>query len=568
MLNYTSTQSAVAMVDTTIAVNEGSTATVQAVTTPVNLALTWSSSNTSVATVDSTGKVTGIKAGTAAITATASDGASAICVVYVTIPNGVYRIWNMESPAFLDGGGANISPDNLTNVKLQNMISSGVDRLAQMWWVQYVGGGYYYIRPMHKLDYGLYLDGNDVKLSEIGTTSAVTQASANARWRIRNESDGYVLSHVSGGSVLAPVGNTAAAEKWLTTATYSASELSHHWRITAVPIPPSGILLYDAATGLPFDRGYVYVHTGQSKTLSDQGIEVSVYSAESISQSVTWSVPSNSAVNVSSSGMITGIRDGSNGITVSCTRGTTTLTASYDAYSYSNSVATYVFYDEGYARRYPDTMVRIRSKLNQLQEFYLSQFGIFIDYSSIENFRSLADECPTTDINSLCDCGTCEDSEAYPYPWEVDDPITEKFMHHKNFHNILLNMELPSADTVHFVFIGHLTCMEADSEYHDDLAGDTKGICYRNYRISSVFNFESDAAELRTMIHEFGHLFGAPDHYDAPAIGIPSSGALGSNFSQYCIYGENHTDPEVTDEIAICAGCRARIAEDADKYTP
>jgi len=55
-----------------------------ATTTPSAVEVVWSSSNTSVATVDSTGKVTGVKEGQATIIATTTDDATATCVVTVT----------------------------------------------------------------------------------------------------------------------------------------------------------------------------------------------------------------------------------------------------------------------------------------------------------------------------------------------------------------------------------------------------------------------------------------------------------------------------------------------------
>jgi hypothetical protein len=49
-------------------------------------AITWSSSDTAVATVDETGKVTAVSAGNATITATAEGATSAACVVTVVAP--------------------------------------------------------------------------------------------------------------------------------------------------------------------------------------------------------------------------------------------------------------------------------------------------------------------------------------------------------------------------------------------------------------------------------------------------------------------------------------------------
>ncbi|MFT8352096.1 Ig-like domain-containing protein, partial [Clostridium saccharoperbutylacetonicum] len=55
-----------------------------ATTTPAGAQVTWKSSDPSIATVDSTGKVTGVKEGTCTITAITADGLTATCVVTVT----------------------------------------------------------------------------------------------------------------------------------------------------------------------------------------------------------------------------------------------------------------------------------------------------------------------------------------------------------------------------------------------------------------------------------------------------------------------------------------------------
>lgn len=55
-----------------------------ATTTPVGTEVVWTSSDSAIATVDSTGKVIGVKGGQATITATTSDGLTAICTVNVT----------------------------------------------------------------------------------------------------------------------------------------------------------------------------------------------------------------------------------------------------------------------------------------------------------------------------------------------------------------------------------------------------------------------------------------------------------------------------------------------------
>lgn len=66
----------------------GQTDNLVATTTPSNTVVNWSSSDSSIATVDSNGKVTGIKAGTVTITATTVDGLTATCIINVASTTG------------------------------------------------------------------------------------------------------------------------------------------------------------------------------------------------------------------------------------------------------------------------------------------------------------------------------------------------------------------------------------------------------------------------------------------------------------------------------------------------
>ena len=81
-------------------------------------------------------------------------------------------------------------------------------------------------------------------------------------------------------------------------------------------------------------------------------------------------------------------------------------------------------------------------------------------------------------------------------------------------------------------------------------------------------NNESAQSELRTTIHEFGHLFMAPDHYGN---GCMSTDEInyehpGYGFSETCIYGENRRQPNVTNNLIICEGCKRFIRENSGLY--
>lgn len=84
-----------------------------------NKALTWSSSNTTVATVDASGKVTGIADGTATITATTANGKTATCSVTVQAVAVTGVSLNKTSTSLQIGGSetltATVTPPDATN---------------------------------------------------------------------------------------------------------------------------------------------------------------------------------------------------------------------------------------------------------------------------------------------------------------------------------------------------------------------------------------------------------------------------------------------------------------------
>lgn len=111
---------------TTLELKVGGTGTIAATVAPENATdktVTWSSDKTDIATVDSTGKVTAVKEGTANITVTTKDGSkTATCAVTVKAKDSVAVTSVTVNPTTLslDVGktsvlGATVKPDDATN---------------------------------------------------------------------------------------------------------------------------------------------------------------------------------------------------------------------------------------------------------------------------------------------------------------------------------------------------------------------------------------------------------------------------------------------------------------------
>lgn len=224
-----------------------------------------------------------------------------------------------------------------------------------------------------------------------------------------------------------------------------------------------------------------------------------------------------------------------------------------------------VLYDNGYAQRYSAYASRIDNHITELQEKYLQEFGVWVQDRRLLNKVSKADECngnndpffASRPYEAVCTDGTND---------ECSNSNNSK--HHKNIYNMLLSEPLPDSKSVRMLFTGHTTCSIAIDGTHRMAA--MYGLTETVSRRMVISNHDSKTSEEKTVIHEFGHIFGAPDHY---GYGCQSTDSMNEQstdgvFSSDCIYGENKDEKSVLSNMTICAGCKAAIRKGLNKQIP
>ena len=234
----------IALDQTSAEVNEGSTVQL---TLSEGTAVSWSSSNTSVATVSSSGVVTGVRAGSALITVRDASGNAANCSITVKLPETNYRFSNnslirvMSTRRTGDATGSNIKGYTLTNAV--------PEIYGQIWVVDRLESGYYTLAPSYKPTYFLALDsGSDLVLQQSCTNAA--------QWKIYYSSSGYVFQNRYTGNYLRMSTINYDVEISTTVTTQG------RWTLET-PSIPSGIVLYDPQTCAWADTsGTAYLNYG------------------------------------------------------------------------------------------------------------------------------------------------------------------------------------------------------------------------------------------------------------------------------------------------------------------
>lgn len=279
--------------------------------------ITWTSSDTNIATVDSSGKVTGEHAGQVTITAQAEGYISKSISLYVTVPDGLYYIKNINSHYYLNVESGQIA--NYTNVQQYSKYAtsaSEIYRIRQMWKISYLGNGRYSVRPMHKLDMGLHVTGSNVDIYNIGTTDTLSSLASAGEWTIQWYSTGYVFKNNGSNSLTMQVeGAATSSGATIIASTYSTS-INCRWELTQMTESLVGLYLYDTANKCPVTSPTKYVAPNESRTLFNMSLVCIAYSPWTINQTVSWSTSSEATVN--STGTVTGVSP-TNGDTITVT---------------------------------------------------------------------------------------------------------------------------------------------------------------------------------------------------------------------------------------------------------
>ena len=316
---------------TSLTMNVGNTQTLTATVTPsdaTDKSVTWSSSNTSVATVSASGVVTAKAAGSATITVTTNDGAkTATCAVTVNVP--VTGVSLDKTSLTMNVGDtqsltATVTPSNAadksvtwssSNTSVATVSSSGV--------VTAKGGGTATVTVMTNDGgwtatcavtvivpvTGVSLNKTTLTISEGDTqtlTATVTPSDATDKTVTWSTDNASVATVTTAGVVIAKAAGTAI----ITVTTHDGAKTAS----CAVTVKPR-------VTGVSLDNSSISLTVGSTQTLT-----ATVTPADALDKSVTWSSSNTSVATVSSYGVVTAKAVGNATITVTTNDGGKTAT--------------------------------------------------------------------------------------------------------------------------------------------------------------------------------------------------------------------------------------------------
>jgi len=298
---------------TTLSMNTGSTANLSATVLPSNTSnptVKWSSSNVSIASVDSTGLVTALAQGTANITATTSDGSNLTASCSVGIVNPL--VYDFETTHDLTGWST--TGNAFTN--------AGVTNVATGWWGAFNQQGAWHF-------WGYNVAHNDSAMGTMQTTPftlggngiitfllaggndinnlyiAVCKASDNSilMKTTANNSEAYpttpqqfdASAYLGQSLYIKLVDNTAAG--------------FGHLNLDNLRIPISGTTT--PVTGIALNTTSVSLASGNTSQLV-----ATITPSNATNQNLTWSSSSASIATVSATGLVTAISQGNATITV------------------------------------------------------------------------------------------------------------------------------------------------------------------------------------------------------------------------------------------------------------
>lgn len=372
--------------------------------------ITWKSSNTAAAIISDTGVVTGIKAGKTIITATDSEGETISTTLYVTIPDGVYRIKNQYSQLYM--GIQNPSNPNSGIPVQQNLQTEGYNYIGQLWQVKYTSGGNYIVSPMHRVYKYLFQNNGSVYTNNMTSLEKDNPSIINGV-AISFNGTGYVIhDSVELAYSLAPENNLPSST--IVAAAYSSASVLFQWDFELIP----GIFFYsDTGTGIPSGE-ILYVECGENPVLAN----TIVSGTGNLNSACTWHT-NNDGINPvnMSTGQITTQKRAATVVAVSTAINNTLYISEINV----------VCKETVYVKNYYDSTIDL-NLLNQIESAVLYLNTI---YSQDYYLYFVMDGLPVSYQNSGVDiCPQGNTSCCSSTPWGAcGEDCTQ---HHKNVHRI------------------------------------------------------------------------------------------------------------------------------------
>ena len=274
--------------------------------------ITWSSSDQSIATVDSNGNITPVKEGTADITATAGNGQSAVCRVYVnihtesvTLDQTAMNMYQGQSYSFK----AEVLPETATDKTLTWTTSDEkVVEIADSGVASAIGVGKATVTAetadgkKASCEITVKLPAESVKLSQeeikinVGeqTSLTATVSPADACQDLTWTSSNTDVATIAGGVITAK----AAGSTTITAETLNGVRATCN---VTVKIPVASVKL---------DKTELQLDVGSSESL-----KADVLPEEATDKTVTWTSSDENIAKVSASGSVTGVKAGNVTIT-------------------------------------------------------------------------------------------------------------------------------------------------------------------------------------------------------------------------------------------------------------
>lgn len=198
-----------------------------------------------------------------------------IAIVYVKLPDGVYRISNQNSYMYLENSNQCILEGNsVTQTYLHGEDFPDIYQINQLWKIQYIGNGAYIIRSYQSLDMCMASE-DDVVLKEQITRTDIPDS---CKWTICSYTNNLYL--ISNSNQYLQINNSATTLGAAAIIGENNNTNNTKWNLTRVTELPEGILLYNAATGRNVSNPIIDAYSNSAMRLESYGYKARTYSPD------------------------------------------------------------------------------------------------------------------------------------------------------------------------------------------------------------------------------------------------------------------------------------------------